>query len=127
MVDFGSDISTLPDLDPNLGLVTGNTAVAEACYRRLMTPRGSYSWDPTYGLYIRGMLNETMSDQRIATWQREIANELEKDERVLNANATITRNGTSIAISIEILTANGPFSFVLGVSSVTVSILQPPP
>lgn len=124
MTDFGSDISFAPDMSTNLALVSADQVVAEAILRRLSTPRGWFSWDPSYGLDLRMMLNASMTDETVALWRREIANECEKDERVLSANVSISRIGNALTVGIELTTSNGPLSLVLGVSAVTVSLLQ---
>ncbi len=122
---YGTDVSWFPDLDPNLSLTSGNQTLAQAIWQRLMTPRGTFPWDPEYGLDVRGLLNETILPNTIGAWQRQIANEIEKDERVISANVVITQTSqTAISISITGNGAAGPFTLVLGVSSVTVSLLS---
>lgn len=124
-VDFGSDVSWFPDLDPNLSLVTGNACLAQAIYRRLTTVKGTYSWDPEYGLYVAGLFNETILPNTLPMWQRQIATELEKDERIASADVLITQTSqTALTITINCTTSNGPFTAVLGVADVTVSLLS---
>jgi hypothetical protein len=55
--DFGSDISTVPTLDPSFATLTGPHVLSQALLRRFTTPLGSLVDDPTYGLDIREYLN----------------------------------------------------------------------
>ena len=124
-VDYGTDVSWFPDVTPNLSLTSGNRTLAEALYRRLSTPRGWFAWDPDYGLDVRGLVNETLNPNNVSAWQRQIAAECEKDERVLTASVVITQTSqTTVSISIAIEGANGPLTLVLGVSNVGLAMLS---
>jgi hypothetical protein len=125
MPDFGSDIGCYPDLDPNLTLITGPRVLLEATYRRLTTARGTYDWDPEYGFDVQALLNEDFDATTLPLWQREIQAEVEKDERVLVADVTISpTQGDGYQIAVALTTADGVFALVLGVSQVTVQILE---
>jgi phage baseplate assembly protein W len=122
---LGSDVSWFPDLDPNLALVSGNACLAQALWQRLSTVRGTFPWDPEYGLYVAGLFNETIQPSTLPSWQRQIAAECEKDERVFAATVTIAQlSQTQLTITIVCEIAGGPFTLTLGVSAVTVALLS---
>ena len=127
MTDFGSDISTFPDLDPFFSLTTGIHVVAEALARRLMTPRGGgLFYAPDYGLDVRGYLNSAMTTAQLSGLEHSIQNEALKDERIFDAKATVTANvaARKLAIKVLITTAQGPFALVLQANAVTVQVLK---
>ena len=125
MANYGTDVAWYPDLDANLRLVSGNYLLAQAIWQRLSTPRGTFPWDTEYGLDVRGLLNATIGPNTIPSWQRQIANECEKDERVLSVTVTITlfANDT-MQIGIDGIGSAGPFTATLGVTRVTTALLE---
>ena len=122
MADFGTDISSLPDLD--FRLQSGHRNLAEAIARRLMTPRGGLFYDPTYGLDLRQYLNEAATEEVLYEIETLVAAECEKDPRILEATvkAGVTRPRT-LTLNIELLTDSGPFKLVLAVNDVRVEVL----
>lgn len=126
LIDFGSDASWGPSgLDPNLSLVSGYACLAQSLWRRLMTPQGTFAWDPEYGPDLRQLVNETIGPGTLGAWQRAVEAQCELDERVTSASCVITqRSQISLRVSIFLVTANGPFTLVLGVEDVTVQILS---
>lgn len=124
--DFGTDISCYPDLDPLGTLVSGNTALAQAIARRLITPRGGLFYDTNYGTDLRLYLNEGMTNEAQSRIKAAIEAECSKDERVSSVTADVTFNAPakSLAISISLVGGNGPFSLTLAVTSLTVSLLM---
>lgn len=125
--DYGSDVSTFPDLDPTFALITGPRVIAEAVARRLMTPRGGgLHYDLAYGYDVRSLLNGSFSNAQIAAIGGEIEQEVLKDERVLAASVTMrfTQATGSLLITIALTAADGPFTLVLDVTAVSVSILR---
>ncbi len=126
---FGTDFSTfvggVMDLDPNFALIGGPRVVAEAVARRLMTPRGGLLGTPNYGIDLRAFLNAAMTPDTIASVKAAVQAEATEDERVLSASAdvTFTESTQSLRVAVQGLTAVGPFSLVLAVSSLTVSLL----
>lgn len=120
MADFGSDISTFPDLDPAFALRTGPHVVAEAVARRFITPRGSLFWDPAFGFDTRALLNDAIPASQLPTIASQLETEAMKDERVLGANVSVTQNfqQQTIAIKCELTLATGPFAFTLTIGQV---------
>jgi len=124
-VDFGSDISTFPTLDPNFRLITGTQVIFEAVLRRLMTPRGSLAYDLDYGTDVRGMLNASTTSSELFALQASIEAEAEKDERVLRADAVITQLQTFVyRIDLSLTTSAGPFLLVLAATPTALTVLR---
>jgi phage baseplate assembly protein W len=125
MVDFGSDISTFPDLDETFSPISGRKVVAEAVARWLSTPRGSMPFYPTRGIDLRQWLNARMTDSAAFALTSNVEAECEADERVLRATATVAFEPatTSMRISIDLELADGPFKLVLWVSQADLQIL----
>jgi len=128
-VNFGTDTSCTDSLRTGR-LVSGPRLVAEACYRRLITPRGSLFGgddEANYGLDLADLIGSVSTKAQVAALPGQIQTELLKDERITSASATVTasKSGPSVTyqISISAQTDAGPFSLVLSVSDVTVSLL----
>jgi len=125
MTDFGSDISTFPDLDPSFVALSGSRVVLEACARRLQTPRGALWAHSDYGLDLRAWLNESFDAGAQAAMAAAIEAELEKDERVLGVQvaASLDHRTNALRIAVSIATSDGPFRLVLSVSRISVDVL----
>jgi phage baseplate assembly protein W len=125
MADFGKGISCVPDLGDFFVLKSGHALLGEALARRLSTPRGTLFYAPEYGRDVRIYLSETLTGDALARIAAEVEAEVERDERVTKASATVTAptlEQLQIALSLE--TGEGPFTLVLAVSAVTVEILR---
>lgn len=121
MTDFGSDVSTYPDLDPSFALRTGPHVVAEAVARRFITPRGGgLFYDLAYGFDTRALLNDAIPATQLAVIASQCETEAAKDERVKSATVSVTQNLLlqSLAIKCELTLATGPFVFTLTISQV---------
>jgi phage baseplate assembly protein W len=125
--DYGSDISTFPDLDGTFTLITGTRVVCEAVARRLSTPRGSLLGAPDYGIDLRAYVNESMDADVLAGLQRSAKLEIAKDERIASvavaasfdfASSTLTLN-----ISADLVTGES-FSLVMTIGNLAISMLQ---
>lgn len=113
------------DIDPQARVVTGERVVAEAIARRLMTPRGRLIGYPNYGFDLTQYVNADVSPRDIVGIRNGIAAECVKDDRVLKADASIVlADDSTFTVTIVLIGTQGPFTLVLGVSAVTVSILD---
>jgi hypothetical protein len=123
---WGMDISALPDLDPSFTLQTGGRVLAEALARRLSTPGGSLGYDPDYGFDLREELNAKFGPGATTQLAGQIQSEVVKDERVITALATVTLNAAAntLGVVLQLGTTRGPFSLTLGVSAVTVALID---
>ncbi len=129
MTDFGRDTSCTDKYRSGI-LVSGRRLVAEACYRRLITARGTLRGgedEANYGLDLADAIGQATSTKTAAALPGQIQTELLKDERVISVDvtvdATIQGPATSYAVAVNGQTDIGPFSLVLGVSGVTVDLL----
>lgn len=125
--DFGTDISCMPDLDPMGSLKQGSYVLAEAIARRLITQRGTLIDDPNYGTDVRGWVNDVASSgASLAQLKGAIERECRQDERVQSADAELYFDAPSstLSVTLSLITSAGPFKFVLGITSVTVQVLQ---
>jgi hypothetical protein len=126
-IDFGTDISCIGDLDPNFNLVSGVACLAQDLAHRLQTPRGGLPYDAGYGFDTRALLNESTSSTSLAAWRHSIEAQCLQDERVDSCSATLVFAGqnNSLAITLDVDTSEAnSFVLVLGVNSLTVSILS---
>lgn len=132
MTGYGQDVWCLDSM------VTGRVArgvnvVAQACYRRLVTPRGTLRGgadEQNYGLDLAGLVGSLSTGDLVAQLPSRIRGELLKDDRVadVTAEVTATQEGggrTSLVIRILVTLADedDEFTLTLGVNDVTVELL----
>lgn len=124
--EYGSDVSTFPDLDPTFKPLTGQRAVAEAVARRWITPLGSLAYDETYGEDIRALLNAQIDSPRIQAIRAALVAQATADERVLGATVDLSVSGAPSGLVVtlrgQIATADGPFSLVLTVDALNANL-----
>ena len=132
MTDYGTDLAStfgaggVVDCDPYFRRITGNEAIAHAVIRRLVTPRGSLSWDPHCGFDVRAYLNAPINRQILGFLQGAIKAEALADERVATADVSVSFNDltSKLTVTLTLTAGDGPFTLVLAVSALTVSILS---
>lgn len=117
MAEFGLELSCTSDIDPNGSMVTGTRAVAEALFRRLITPRGRVIDDPNYGTDLRQFINDDTTKSSTMALQSTVVQECLKDERVLQCTCTATLARSILTVKINFTTADGPFVFVVSVDT----------
>jgi hypothetical protein len=111
-------------------LVTGKLLVAQALYRRLITPRGTLFYDTAYGFDLSEFVGEVGPELAAAAMPGRIRNELLKDDRVssVDASVEVVTEGaeTTLVVSITATLADSgeTFTLTLGVSSVTTELLN---
>ncbi len=123
---YGWDLACVDDLDLSMSEVGGNVLLANACARRLITPRGTYVGDENYGYDLNGMLDDDLDTAQIAKVQGAIQQELLKDPRVQSVTATVKLVGSTMTVTCLIQGASGPFSFVLTISALAATIAVTP-
>ena len=122
---FGSDLAGTTDLFADMRETSGLALLGDALYRRLITPRGRLLDDPNYGYDLTQWINADVDASDIDQMQQNIRAECLKDQRVLSATATTNlTNADVLVITIAVTTALGPFSLVLAVSAVGVTVLS---
>jgi hypothetical protein len=130
MADYGRDTYCTDQIKSGR-LVSGNMLLAQALYRRLITPRGTLRGgeaEANYGFDLLGLLGTTATSADIASLPSQIRNELMKDERVDDVEATVVAAESNAVVTYEITITVEPvegdeFEFVLSVDDVTVSFL----
>lgn len=110
----------------------GATAVVQALYRRLITPRGTLRGgdaERAYGLDLAGFIG-AMGDSAGAALPGAIRAELLKDDRVADVTATAARTVASsglvtytIEVTGELHDEQGDFRFSVSASDVTVELV----
>lgn len=120
---YGIDLSCVSDLTSDMQQVSGRIALAQACARRLQTPRGGLIDDPNYGFDVVGEIDDDMSTADIARLGAQIDAELRKDERVLDSTTTATLVAPGLLIiNIVLQDQAGPFRLVMSASTAAANL-----
>jgi hypothetical protein len=133
-VDYGTDLDWSTDIPARFSYATGPRNLGNALVRRLSTARGALAAvDPAaadYGLDVRALLFGSGTLQQLRQTELDIVQECQKDERVRACAAAISFNFTTGAaiINLTIYTDDtaAPFSFIVQVTALTVTLLETP-
>ena len=126
MTNFGQCWGTPQgqDLSSPSYMANGFQVVGEAIARRWTTTQGELIDDPNYGTNITDAIGDDLSPADIQSLQQQLANEAQKDERVLGCDVTLTLSAAGLLAAFALVTtAAGPFNLVLSVSNVTPATL----
>lgn len=123
-VDYGTDIEHLYDLGLRWGLVSGQANLAMAIVRRLSTVRGTLYYDESYGFNLLDALNQSFSRADLAALRSQIVAEVEKDQRVDSCVCGLVVGQDSLTVTLVIQSALGPFDLVLGVTALSIDVLN---
>lgn len=111
-------------------MARGRTLVAQALYRRLITPRGMLADDDTYGLDLAGYVGAVGSTVALAALPSLVRAELMKDDRVsdisvTSAVSTDAAGLVSIVLEIGVVLTDDSeqFSLTVGVSGTSTALL----
>jgi hypothetical protein len=118
MTDYGLDVSTFPDLDPNASWIAGGRIVAEAVGRRLLTASGSLFYDTSAGYDLASLVGEGLTAKQTFRIQSIVKDEAEKDERVAEAGVEVTYAAEKLTIRVTLSLAEGPFVLNLTIDQV---------
>lgn len=129
-VDYGRDVSCTDSMKTGR-FATGVRLVAEAAYRRLITPRGMLRGgeeEANYGLDLTELCGTTNPTATAASLGGRIRAELLKDERIESVDVDVLTTTTaasevSFTITIAAVTGAGPFTLQVLASTVTVELL----
>jgi hypothetical protein len=123
MADFGRDLSCVEDLDLMMTEVEGSIVLGQDLARRLSTPRGALLEDPNYGRDLRQYLSRGMTPEELAALPDEIRGEVQKDERVEEAEVEIARsNANAFEVRVRGTASEGPFSFTFEAAAAAVTL-----
>lgn len=127
---FGKDVSCTDSIRTGR-FSRGTRLVAEAAYRRLTTPLGSLlggEEEQNYGFDLTSLIGSQATAQDAAALPGRIRAELRKDERIEAVDVTVTpttaTNGAvTWVVRVDGQTAEGPFSFQVGIDDVSLELL----
>lgn len=125
LIEPGDDIDVTSDLRrDSFTLAAGIRNIGNALARRLITPRGALTYDPSYGTDIRAYVNAGMTAQRFAQIASDVAAEVLKDFRLQAVDVDVTLGGpSSIDLALLCDLAQGPFELVFRVDQLSVALL----
>ena len=114
------------DADPSMRTATGRQLLIQSLLCRQTTPRGSVIDCPNDCINLTDYVQAGMTPTAITQLYGTIQTELLKDQRVASAivSGSYSFQTAVLTINEAIQSAYGPFSLVLGVSSVTVTLLN---
>lgn len=126
--DYGSDVSTFPDLDPTFTPISGRRAIAEAVARGLVMPHGqllAIGDRPDCGYDLRSQLSARMTPDKEQRIKTAVEAEALRDERVLAVTVSATYDAAARTLRVQLFleTSIGPFAMVLAVGEVTADLL----
>ncbi len=130
MMDYGTDISTITssgavDLDEYFRVVSGADAVLHAVVKRLVTPYGGLLDEEDYGFDLLGLVNGSTSQRELTAAVAQIEAQCLQDERVSDATVDLSVAAGAVTVKVQCELVEGEtFSLVLGVSSVSIEILE---
>jgi hypothetical protein len=124
--ELGIDIASLGDLDPQLRLIGGRAVLAQDLLHRLETPAGGLFDDDSYGYDLRALLCAALDERDAPRIAAAVEAQCLLDERVLSVRAAVTlyRAESRLRVAVAVETAEGPFAFVVGVTDVTLELLE---
>jgi phage baseplate assembly protein W len=126
LVDFGTDIRCVDDIDPHLRLVSGAENVACALARRLRTKRGKLFYARDYGRDLTAYVNADLTTTAMHDLRKDVERECLKDERVTEAVARVSWDASAsmIVVLVRAKGSGRDMRLVLGIDSVTVTVLE---
>lgn len=104
MVDLGSDIGGVDDIDAALTFVEGARCWAEALMCRLGNVTGTTEDDPTNGYDLSLLVGSSAEPGDV---ERKVVAQMMSDERTATARAKMTRVGGAATITIQAESVNG--------------------
>lgn len=122
-LDGTVDVSCATGLSFEMATVSGRLGLVQALVRRLQTPLSLFPWWPNYGTDLRlFLLSKTQPSAVVAAAQAEC----EKEERVLRAEPTaeVSVDGTSLAMTLVITDAAGPFTFTMTITEAALTLIE---
>ena len=113
------------DFLPTMGLQTGRALLTQSLICRQTTPTGSVIDCPNDAFDVRDWISEGMTLAQLSQLGTSVSNELMKDQRVGSAivQASYSLATSQVILNEAITSLYGPFSFVLGVNTVTGALL----
>ena len=124
--DYGTTFAALPGQPPDemFRPISGRRVLAESIARQLTCPPGGLFWAPDKGIDLRAYLRARLDSSALTQIRARILATLQLDERIVDAEATVTFRSSDRVLSIKLAieSAEGPFSFVLDVATARVEV-----
>jgi hypothetical protein len=119
---YGTDLSCVTDITPDAAEVDAESprAIGESLARRFISPRTSVLDDEAYGLDLRARLNAGQTRAQLTALRSQIRVECLKDDRVADADVTLTfpaRSTMSVAIAVTPHASDDEFSLTFFVTA----------
>jgi len=127
LTDYGRDWYGTTDLLPTFASVTGSELMAQVCMRRVYTPPGSLFSAPLADTVdVRTYLSGEVDQAKLNLIRGACTGAIMADPRVLSVTVTPTWFPSTRTMTLAIAGegSQGPFALTLGVTSVTVELLQ---
>ncbi|WP_394845194.1 hypothetical protein LZC95_50230 [Pendulispora brunnea] len=122
--DFGTDVSTVGDLDPTFTPVSGQRVVLERILRRLSTARGTLAYAPDEGIDIGDWTNDATTRMQRLVLANYIRSEVERDEAVTSTDVSVSLEANGLVALISVETDDGPFSLTIPIADVSAARLH---
>src|SRR5262249_23081946 len=102
---YGRDLVCTTDVTDTLEEVDPESAeaVAQAIFRRYLTPRGSLIEDPDYGLDFTGISNQGLAYDELRELADQAQAEAKKDDRVDHAEVTLDYDDPTSTLTASVL------------------------
>jgi hypothetical protein len=128
-VGYGVDLVCIEDLDPALKVTNPFTTetLAQDCYHRITTRRGTLPDDADFGIDIAAFLHAPKTPADLKACEGQIATELQKDDRVREAFAVVTFDGRKLSVSVRVTPEDpdaSPFSLIIAVTDGAILLLE---
>lgn len=115
MATLGSDIAGVFDVDAQLSVASGRTALAEAVLRRWTTPTGALLGSPRYGYDVHGLIG---SSELASVAEQKLTEQALAEEEIRDARVTVQFNAQTSELTVTgmLVDSDGPFELTLQAS-----------
>ncbi len=109
--------------DATGGMVSGRVALAQALIREAITPTGTNIVDPLYGYDVTQHLDGRLDVATLSEISTRLTGRWRADDRVLDAQVTVSLVNNILVIASTIWDKDGPFPLTFSVSEAGVQLL----
>lgn len=120
---YGIDLVCFDDIDPRMAETdpADLASLAQDCYHRITTTRGTIPDAPDFGVNVIEFLHRGTTPQELAAMGGQCESEIAKDDRVDAVTVTLDVGiaAKSLAITVDVTpvdTAIGPFTLIVSVT-----------
>lgn len=127
MADFGADLAALDDLPDPDQMVSQAADVGYSICRRLLQSQDAFAeigdLEPYTCVDVRDWIGKRPSADEKRDLEATVARIAREDPRVDSATSSIVFGTSTIQVTISVVLADGPFSYVLTVDQVSAALL----